>query len=134
MSPSSGVPYFSSADNEADHGYLSTFRGVDGTVTGLGSGHFMNFDPSGGTSLLLPVTVNVANTSISFQFDQPFNTQQADKTNAVTSQVNFYVLDSTGTIIASGHQQQRRDPGALAVRQRADHGKLLRRDPDDLGA
>ena len=33
-----GVSYFSSADNEANHGYLSNFRGAAGTVTGLGTG------------------------------------------------------------------------------------------------
>jgi len=98
-----GVSYFSSARNEADHGYLSNFRAATGTVTGAGTGTFMNFDPNGGTALTLPVTVNVPNTNIVFQFDQPFQTQEpAGSPGVVTSQLNFYVLSSTGTVIASG--------------------------------
>ena len=61
----------------------------------------MNFNPSG-TSLLLPITVNVANTSIDFQFDQPWATQEPTGSPGPTSQVNFYVLDATGNIVASG--------------------------------
>ena len=43
----------------------------------------------------LPITVTAAGADITFQFDQPFNTQQVNKTNMVTSQLNFYVLDPT---------------------------------------
>ena len=98
---SQGVTYLSAAGNEADHGYLSNFRAATGTVTGLGTGTFMNFNPSG-TSLLLPITVNVANTNINFQFDQPWATQEPTGSPGPTSQLNFYVLDAAGTIIASG--------------------------------
>ena len=42
---SQGVSYFSSADNEADHGYLSNWRGASGTVTGLGTGTVHEFRP-----------------------------------------------------------------------------------------
>lgn len=98
-----GVTYFSSAGNEGNQGYLSTFRGVNGSVTGLGSGRFMNFDPTGGTNMLLPITTDGANAVISFQFDQPYKTQQpANSTASVTSQVNFYVLDANGNIVAQG--------------------------------
>ena len=99
---SQGVSYFSSADNEADHGYLSNFREAAGTVTGLGAGNFMNFNPSGAANLLLPVTVNVANTVVGFQFDQPWATQEATGGPGPTSQLNFYILDGSGNIIASG--------------------------------
>ena len=70
----------------------------------LGSGVYQNFDGTGATQTLqLPISVNVAGTSIVFQFDQPFNTQQpAGSPNVVTSQVNFYVLKADGTIEASG--------------------------------
>ena len=98
---SQGVTYLSAAGNEANHGYLSNFRAATGTVTGLGTGTFMNFNPSG-TSLLLPITVNVANTNIDFQFDQPWATQEPTGSPGPTSQVNFYVLDGAGNIIASG--------------------------------
>src|SRR5271157_245500 len=95
-----GVSYFSAAGNAADDGYLSNFRGVNGTVTGLGAGRFMNFNPNGGTALTMPITVTANGANISFQFDQPFNTQQVNKTNMVTSQLNFYLLDpKTGAIL-----------------------------------
>ena len=100
---SQGVTYFSSAGNAADNGYLSNFRSATGTVTGLGSGTFFNFNPNGGTAFTLPITVTAAGAEISFQFNQPFNTQQVSKTNMVTSQLNFYLLDpTTGAIVASG--------------------------------
>ena len=98
---SQGVTYLSAAGNDADHGYLSNFRAATGTVTGVGTGTFMNFNPSG-TSLLLPITVNEANTSINFQFDQPWKTQEPMGSPGPTSQVDFYVLNAAGTIIASG--------------------------------
>jgi hypothetical protein len=99
---SQGVTYLSAAGNEADHGYLSNFRGVNGTVTGLGAGRFMNFDGSGGTNLLLPITTNVNNVSINFQFDQPWATQEPTGGPGPTSQVFFFVLDSAGNVVASG--------------------------------
>ncbi len=94
---SQGVTYLSAAGNEANHGYLSTFRGVTGTVAGM-TGTFMNFNPSG-TSLLLPITVNVANTSIDFQFDQPWASQEPMGSPGPTSQVNFYVVDANGNLV-----------------------------------
>ena len=98
-----GGVYFSSAANQAQAGYLSNFRGSLGTVTGVGTGRFMDFDPSAGVSLTLPMRTLVDNQRISFQFDQPFTTQQpAGSTNLVTSQLNFYVLTADGTIVASG--------------------------------
>jgi len=99
---SQGVTYLSAAGNEANHGYLSTFRAASGDVTGVGTGTFMNFDPSGGTNLLLPITVNEANTNIDFQFDQPWATQEPTGSPGPTSQVDFYVLDGAGKVIASG--------------------------------
>jgi large repetitive protein len=100
-----GVTYFSAAGNEGpDSGYLSTFRSGTGTVTGLGNGTFMNFDPNGGTNFLLPITTGIANASISFEYDQPYGAQEpAGSTAAVTSNVNFYVLNAAGTIVATGN-------------------------------
>jgi hypothetical protein len=103
-----GVTYFSAAGNEGpDSGYLSTFRAGLGTVPGVGTGTFMNFNPGAGTNLLLPITTGIANANIIFQFDQPFATQQpAGSTATVSSEVNFYVLsiaaDGTATVVASG--------------------------------
>ena len=101
----------------------------------LGTGTFMNFDGTGATQTLqLPITVNVANTPIIFQFDQPFNTQQpAGSTNVVTSQVNFYVLEADGHDRGLGHQRQHRDPGAAPVRDRPDSRQLHGGDPGRHG-
>ncbi|MGZ3470762.1 MAG: S8 family serine peptidase, partial [Isosphaeraceae bacterium] len=98
---SQGVTYLSAAGNEADQGYLSNFRAATGTVTGVGTGTFMNFNPSG-TNLLLPITVNEANTTINFQWDQPWATQEPMGSPGPSSQINFYVLNAVGTVIASG--------------------------------
>ena len=121
-----GVSYFSSARNESNHGYLSTFRGRDRDGRHLGSGTYQNFDGSGRTQTLqLPITVNVANTTIVFQFDQPFNTQQpAGSPNVVTSQVNFYILDSDGHDRGLGNQRQHRDAGTDPDRDRARRRQL----------
>jgi len=97
------VTYFSSAGNQSvGNGYLSTFRPTDATVTGVGTGRFMNFAPSGAANALLPITTN-GQVQISFQFDQPFFTQEPNGSrNDVTSQVNIYALDAAGKIVASG--------------------------------
>ncbi|MDR3620298.1 MAG: S8 family serine peptidase, partial [Paludisphaera borealis] len=98
-----GVTYLSAAGNSQDYGYLSTFRGAQGTVGSIGAGRFMNFSPSGAPVLQLPITTTAANTTVVFQFDQPFKTQQpVGSTAVVTSQVNFYILDSTGAIVTTG--------------------------------
>ncbi|MDB5349012.1 MAG: hypothetical protein JWN86_259 [Planctomycetota bacterium] len=96
VTQNNGVSYFSSAGNSADKGYESPFRGVTSTVTGIGAGRFMNFDPSGGQTLLLPIVVNTPGLTV-MQFDQPFGVP-----NGVTSDVDIYILDANGTVVASG--------------------------------
>ncbi len=96
------VSYFSAAGNTSlAQGYLSAFRGVSASVTGVGSGTFMNFNPNGGTTTLLPITISGTSqtnpASFDFQFDQPWYTS-----NGVTSQMNMYILNSSGTVVASG--------------------------------
>ena len=100
-----GATYFSSAGNEGpDSGYLSTFRSGTGTVTGIGNGTFMNFNPNGGTNFLLPVSTGIANANITFEYDQPYGAQEpAGSTAAVTSNMNFYVLNASGTVVATGN-------------------------------
>ena len=94
---SQGVVYTSAAGNSADSGYESPFRGVTGTVTGLGAGRYMDFDPGTGQSLTLSVTVGNAGNA-GFQFDQPFGV-----VNGVTVDVDVYLLNPTsGAIVASG--------------------------------
>jgi hypothetical protein len=109
-----GASYFSSAGNESDSGYLSNFRAVSTTVGSLGAGTYMNFNPGAGAAVAqLPITIPAvarngapigANNpaEIWFQFDQPFATQQpAGTTAAPTSEVDFYILDANGAIVAS---------------------------------
>ncbi len=78
--------YFSSAGNSANHGFESPFRSASGTVAGT-SGTYMNFDPTGGQALTLPITVNQAG-FMEFWFNQPMN--------GVTSNVHLILLDSSG--------------------------------------
>ena len=100
-----GASYFSAAGNEGpDSGYLSTFRAGTGTVTGVGTGTFMNFNPSGASNFLLPITTGINNASITFEYDQPYGAQEpAGSTAAVTSDVYFYVLNAAGTVVATGN-------------------------------
>ena len=102
----SGVTYFSAAGNAANQGYLSTFRATNTTITGIGAGTFMNFNPSGAANAELPVTTDGANDQITFEYDQPFATQQpAGSTATVTSNVNIYVIDAaTGAVVVGTAQ------------------------------
>ncbi len=93
-----GIEFTSAAGNAADSGYLSQFRGVNGTVPTIGAGRFMNFDPTGATqTTLLPIEV-YQSTTPTFQFDQPI----VAGGNGVTSQMNFYVLDQNNAIVSQG--------------------------------
>uniref|UniRef100_UPI00301CE5A3 right-handed parallel beta-helix repeat-containing protein n=1 Tax=Paludisphaera sp. TaxID=2017432 RepID=UPI00301CE5A3 len=101
------IPYFTSAGNSSDNGYLSRFRGVNATIAAINDGaasRYMNFNGgSGAVATGLPITTVADNSSFIFQFDQPFATQQpAGSTNAVTSNVQVYVLDASGAVVAQG--------------------------------
>ncbi len=99
-----GVSYFSAAGNQANGGYLSQFRSVTDTITGIGStaGTYMNFNPNGGTLDEMPITTTAGSIPLVFQFDQPYQTQEpTGDTNAVTSSLSFYLLNSSGTVVAS---------------------------------
>ena len=96
VTKSKNVTYFSSAGNSASAGYESAWRGTDATVGSLGAGHFMNFNPGQGAAVTqLPVTVN-SQGSVVFQYDNPF------KTNGVTTDLDFFFLDGSGNVVASG--------------------------------
>ncbi|AMV39418.1 Ig-like domain-containing protein [Planctomyces sp. SH-PL62] len=102
-----GIPYFAAARNSADGGYLSSFRGVQATIPSINNGaaaRFMNFNGGSGTAVTqMPITTASDGVSIIFQYDQPFATQQPVGTgNTVTSQLHFFVLDSSGAVVASG--------------------------------
>ncbi len=102
---SQGVTYFSSAGNEANDGYLSTFRAANTSITGIGSGTFQNFNPNGGTNVELPLTTDGKNAQLTFEFDQPFATQEpAGSPNVVTSNVDIYIIDAaTGNIVVGAN-------------------------------
>ena len=72
------------------------------------AGTFMNFDGNGGTSLLLPVTVNVANTIIDFQFDQPWATQEPAGSPWPNVPAQLLRARRQRHHRRLGHQQQRR--------------------------
>src|SRR5262249_15919550 len=72
-----GVTYLSAAGNVGNQGYLSTFRAASSSITGIGAGTFMNFNPGGGTTAELPITTSGANARLIFEYDQPFQTHNA---------------------------------------------------------
>ncbi|MGP0069534.1 MAG: S8 family serine peptidase, partial [Isosphaeraceae bacterium] len=103
----SGVSYFSAAGNDGPaNGYLSAFRGVTASPTGLPSGTYMNFSPNGGSSVEIPITTTIPNASLTFNYDQPFETQEpTGSTGLVTSNVDVYIVDaSTGAVVIGAAQ------------------------------
>jgi hypothetical protein len=95
-----GGTYLSSAGNHSDGGYLSNFRPVTATVSGIGTGTFQNFDPTG-TTVQPTLGIQVYNgqgANLELQFDDPSYTS-----SGVVSNVNFYVLDSNNNIVAQGN-------------------------------
>ena len=99
-----GVSYFSAAGNQANGGYLSQFRSTTDTITGISStaGTYMNFNPNGGVLDQMPITTTEGGIPLVFQFDQPYQLEEpSGDTNAVTSSLSFYLLNSSGTIVAS---------------------------------
>ena len=102
-----GVTYFSSAGNRANDGYLSDFRATTGSIPNVGSGTYMNFNPSGGAAnILMPLTTDGPNANLIFEYDQPFATQQpAGSTATVTSNVYIYVINNaTGAVVVGAAQ------------------------------
>ena len=110
-----GSTYFSAEGNAANAGYLSTFRATSASVASLGSGTYMNFNPGSGAAVTeLPVTIGdgtngapISATNpaeLTFEFDQPYAAQQpAGSTAAPTSQIEFYILDSSGNVVNTGN-------------------------------
>jgi large repetitive protein len=90
------VAYFSATGNQANKGFAEPFQGTNATVTGVGAGRFMNFNPnSGQVTTLLPITVNQAG-DLFLQWDNPFYTS-----NGVTTDLDIFVLDANGNVVAS---------------------------------
>ena len=68
------------------------------------SRHLAELQPGGGpANPLLPITTSISNELITFEYDQPYGTQEpAGAAARVTSNVDFYVFNSSGAVIASG--------------------------------
>ena len=63
----------------------------------------MNFNPNGGTTLELPITTTVANAELTFEFDQPFETQEpAGSCRVVTSDVDIFIVNATTGAVVIG--------------------------------
>jgi hypothetical protein len=85
--------YFSLAHNWADDGFESPFRAATGTVGG-NTGTFMDFNPGAGVDIDFPLFVNTPGLFV-FQYDQPFF--------GVTSDIDVFIVDGAGTIVAQGN-------------------------------
>jgi hypothetical protein len=98
-----GASYFSSAGNDGPYsGYLSQFRSAQATVGSLGAGTYMNFNPSGGVTTELPITTTIPNAELFMEYDQPYKTEEpVGSTAGVTSDLDFFILDSAGNVVAS---------------------------------
>ena len=92
-----GVTYFSAAGNQKDQGYQSTFRGVNTTVAGVGTGRFFNFNPGSGTATSLQFTENFGQVPLVLEWDDPYYTSSGVKTS-----LNLFVLDSGNNVVYSG--------------------------------
>jgi hypothetical protein len=91
-----GVTFFSAAGNSSDSGFQSRFRGVNANITNIGAGRYMDFDPGAGIATALPITVRAAGGPLVLQWDNPFYL-----TGGVTSDLDLYLLDANGAVVAS---------------------------------
>ncbi|WP_141491728.1 T9SS type A sorting domain-containing protein [Longimonas halophila] len=95
--PDDGVPYFSSAGNNADQSYESetpSFVSSDGTVA-------YDFDPSAATDTQQQITVPVSGSfRLSLQWDDPYVSVTGDPNTAADTDLDIFVLDQSGTVVA----------------------------------
>ena len=92
-----GVAYFSSAGNQADQAWESDnpVPTVVGSLAGVTNGVWFDFDPSSGIDVTQRITIHGhSSANLWLQWDQPFYTS-----NQVTSDVNFYMLDTLGNVL-----------------------------------
>jgi Subtilase family/FG-GAP-like repeat len=90
-----GVTYLASAGNRGQGGYESPFGGSDATIAGV-SGRWHDFDAGPGVDTTQTVVLQPGATTFVFQYDDPFYGAP------VTRNVDFYVLDMAGNVLASG--------------------------------
>jgi subtilisin family serine protease len=120
-----GVPYFSSAGNQARNSYESQFRGVTAAVNASGNltgapnrqGRFHDFDPGPEVQILQPVAVvpdaDAGFIIFSFQWDQPHRTattyawlkegktaaEAAQLAKGATSDLDLVIFDHKGHLL-----------------------------------
>ncbi|RUL88389.1 S8 family serine peptidase [Tautonia sociabilis] len=87
--------YLSAAGNSGQGGIETNFRGVSASVTGIGTGRFLDFDPGPGVATTLPVTVNSAGLVL-LHWDDPWYNGQAD------TNLDFFLLDGNNQIVTQG--------------------------------
>ncbi len=94
-----GVAYFSAAGNDGDASYAAPFNAS--TVTGPAGGMLQNFGTSSSVATQQQVTVPLGDeVPFILQWTQPF---QSLGGAGASSQLNIYLLDNTGTVIAEGN-------------------------------
>ncbi len=95
-----GVPYFSSAGNNARDSYEDEFRAVTATNDGI-SGTWHDFDPGPGVDTLqdffLSTSSGFAQTTLSFQWDEPFFSVSGAPGSA--SDVDAVFFDADGNVL-----------------------------------
>lgn len=96
-----GVAYFSAAGNNYNNSYESDYRGSSEQVLGAGRGTAHNFsDPSAFPRYYQPIFIPSGGSAIfSFQWDQPSFSAGGE---GASSDLDIFLLDATGTIVALG--------------------------------
>ncbi|MDH5226089.1 MAG: S8 family serine peptidase [Gammaproteobacteria bacterium] len=149
-----GVPYFSSAGNQARDSYESAYRGVN-VVTNAGTNlnggnatvrRFHDFDPGPGVSILQPVAVYPSDGAgyaiFSFQWDQPHRTAttyawlKAGKSEAEAARLAKGAVSDMDLVIFDykGHVVRRCPPGvATGITCQVTGDRNIGGDAVDLG-
>lgn len=96
-----GVPYFSSAGNQARASYESVWRSGSGAlVEPTSSGPQFNFDPNGNVTRQ-QVTINRGATlRLALQWDEPYASTAADAPGSA-SDIDVYLVDAAGNVVAA---------------------------------
>jgi subtilisin family serine protease len=96
-----GVSYFSAAGNQAANSYESDYRGSPDEVLGSGRGTAHNFNgPADMPRYFQPIFIPSGGSFIaSFQWDQPCFSAGS---SGATTDMDIYLLDNTGNIVAAG--------------------------------
>ena len=100
--------------------------------TGLGTGTFQNFDGNGGTSLLLPITVNVANTSHRLPVRPALGHRRSPREGLAQRPRSISTCSIPAATSSPPGPTTTSPRGAAAGRDGPLHGQLLRRDPVDF--